>query len=670
MRTTLKTRLGRAIDGNSRSVLPPDVPSAMVLYRQPPPPRRTLPRRLLRVFGWLLATLLLLATGVAGGGYLWLQRSVSATAPRSVAVKRAARRLDYVSPHEPAIAMVLGSDHRATDQGAASRSDTIMLIRTDPLTNTVSLLSIPRDLYVQIRCPGRPTWSGKINAAYAECGPTGTLETVRALTGLPVNYLVNVNFRGFMELVDQLGGVWMDVDRRYYNKNTGAYYDNYANIDLQPGYQLLTGAQALSFVRYRHTDSDLFRNARQQEFVKAVKEQLGRVSSLAIAWRLPKLVGALVHNTKVGEAGGRGVPTSTVLNYAFFLYHLPGGHFFQPRIQGLTGYSDLTTSQAHIDQAVQQFLHPDVAAPVAASRALGLKIRPPRKPARPVPPTHVFVTVLNGNGTPGAATAAASALGQRGYRIVVAAGGRAANAPDGFNHATTTVYYRPGRGPVKDAAHQIAELFDNAAVRPVTRTLMSLSAGPALVVVLGRTFTGQLTTTAPPVRTQIVKQPAYVRTDPAATRSLLLPLRRRVPFRLELPAVLERSSTPDTEEPIRRYTISNGHQAVRLTFKLGTGVNEYWGIEETDWSDAPILGERNFTHLIHGRRFDLYYSGANLHMITLRENHATYWIVNSLLDSLSNETMLAIAQGLRPLAAPAGRTRERSSSRARIRRRR
>ena len=63
----------------------------------------------------------------------------------------------------------------------------------------------------------------------------GGTSPVRGITGLPVNYLITVNFLGFKQIVDKLGGVWMDVDRRYYNKNTGSYYDNYANINLQPG---------------------------------------------------------------------------------------------------------------------------------------------------------------------------------------------------------------------------------------------------------------------------------------------------------------------------------------------------------------------------------------------------------------------------------------------------
>ncbi|MGB2952513.1 MAG: LCP family protein [Gaiellaceae bacterium] len=651
MRTTLKRGIGRGADtnGHGNGALPPGAFSAMVVYRQPPPtPPGTL-HRIARFFFWVLTVLLMLSCAAVGGLYLWAHESIGATAPRSVAMKRAAKRLDVASPHGPAIALVIGSDHRYADHGAPSRSDTIMLIRTDPATDTISLLSFPRDLYVTIHCPGKPTWNGKINAAYAQCGPAGTLDTVRSITNLPVNYLINVNFRGFTQVVDKLGGVWMDVDRRYYNKNLHTAATDYANIDLQPGYQRLTGGQALDFVRYRHTDSDLYRNARQQLFVKAMKEQVGRISPLDIAFRLPKVVGAIVHNTEIGEAGGKGVPPSTVMNYAFFLYHLPGGHFFQPRIGGLTGYSDLTTAQSNIDQAVHDFLNPDVSAPAAASKALGFKLRPKKQTVRPVGPSRVSITVLNGNGMPGIAANAANELGQRHYVILPPTGGGPANAPDGFNHPTTTVYYYPTRYRAKDAAGQVAKLFDNASVAQVTPTLEPLSSGATLVVVLGATFKGQLTSPTVVSHTQIVKQAPYISVDPTATRSMLLAVRKRVPFRLELPAVLERSSRPDYERPIRVYEVAGGHRAVRLTFKRGAGVNEYWGIEETNWTDAPVLGERNFTHRIHGRRFDLYYSGPHLHMVVLRDNGATYWVVNTLLDSLSNETMLAIAKGLRPV---------------------
>ena len=99
------------------------------------------------------------------------------------------------------------------------------------------------------------------------------LETVRQLTGVPINYIITVNFRGFRQLVDKLGGVWMDIDRRYFNDH-GGRHGGYAKINLQPGYQRSTGLRALDFVRFRHTDSDLYRNARQQLFVRAFKDQI------------------------------------------------------------------------------------------------------------------------------------------------------------------------------------------------------------------------------------------------------------------------------------------------------------------------------------------------------------------------------------------------------------
>jgi hypothetical protein len=130
------------------------------------------------------------------------------------------------------------------------------------------------------------------------------------------------------------------------------------------------------------------------------------------------------------------------------------------------------------------------------------------------------------------------------------------------------------------------------------------------------------------------------------TRSLLVQASRRVPFRLEVPRLIERGSRLDLEAPIRIYNVKKGYRAVRLTFR--TGANEYWGIQQTNWTDAPALAD-GFLHTIGRRQYSLYYSGPHLHMVVLRENGATYWVVNTVLDSLSNETMLAIARGLAPL---------------------
>ena len=155
---------------------------------------------------------------------------------------------------------------------------------------------------------------------------------MKKLTGLPINYLITVNFKGFIEIVDRVGGVWVDVDRRYYNRNVGTAATNYANIDLRPGYQRLKGRDALSYVRYRHTDSDLYRLARQQQFVKALKQQ---ISSNFSVFKALKVVGAITHNVEIGQAGG-GSLEKTIRRYALFAYGLPSGHFFQSKIDGLT----------------------------------------------------------------------------------------------------------------------------------------------------------------------------------------------------------------------------------------------------------------------------------------------------------------------------------------------
>jgi hypothetical protein len=79
------------------------------------------------------------------------------------------------------------------------------------------------------------------------------------------------------------------------------------------------------------------------------------------------------------------------------------------------------------------------------------------------------------------------------------------------------------------------------------------------------------------------------------------------------------------------------------------GGNEYWGVQMADWKDAPVLGGRNFVRNIAGRRYELYFDGPRLHMVAFRTDKGAYWVVNTLLDRLSNETMLAIAKGLRPI---------------------
>ena len=643
MRTTLKRGVGRSarLNGDGRVVLPPGTASTVNRYEQPP-------RRRLGLAGRLLVGVVLLvvalAAGTAGGAYLWAHQSVTKIQAHTPDVVRAQKSLNVAVAHEPAIALVIGYDHRAgVEANRPSLSDTIMLVRADPTNKTISLLSFPRDLTVPIYCSSTPVATDRINSAYSRCGSKGTLLTLKHLTGLPVNFLITVNFHGFKEVVDKLGGVWMDVDRRYYNRNVGTIATDYANIDLMPGYQRLDGQQALDFVRFRHTDSDLTRVARQQEFVRSFREQVKQKFSPT---EVPALVNAITGNIEVGE-GGHKVQLSEIKSYAFFAYGLPSGHLFQDKIQNVQCQNQCYAATADIDQAVQEFTNPDVASSKTANAAaLGKKIKP-----KAPPPSTVSVTVLNGNGVAGAAGNAAFLLAERGYRTVLPPHGLEPNAPAQSFH--TKVYYDPSQKQAKAAAVALAQLMEPADVerlpaRASAPRLRRLDPGAKVLVVLGQTFHGTIAVL--PTVNAPVHVPAVVRADAGPGHQLLDPLVHRVPFALEVPTVLERNSYPDTlpgDLPVRLYRISGSDKAVRMVFRTGGG--EFWGIQETSWAGAPALTDRSFRHDLGGREFDLYYSGSHLHMVVLNANGASYWVVNTLLDSLSNETMLAIARGLKPL---------------------
>ena len=637
MKTTLKRGMGRgaAVNGNGRAIFPPGVRTVMTRYRQPDQEPRTAWELIRIVALWTILAALIVAGGAAGAAYLRAHRFVAAVAPKTKQDKATANRLDVAIPGQPTTALVIGTDKRkGREAELTGRSDTLMLVRADPQTNSISLLSFPRDLLVTIKCPGHFDHVDRINAAFSECGSLGSLLTVRALTGIPINYFITVNFRGFLQLVNNLGGVWVDVDHRYLCGASNC--PGVSAIDLQAGYQRLRAYDALAYVRYRHFDSDIYRVARQQLFLKALKQQIS--SSLDLNTVLD-IVDAVEKNVVIGRGGNKVLDLRTLKDYIYFARGLPPGHIFQSRIDGLTGYAELTAAPGAIETAVHRFVQPDVQAPEKARDvALGIRHRARLRPA------NVSVTVLNGNGVTGSAANAAYALGQRGYRIVLPPTQKPANAPS-FDYFRTTVYYDARKRAGKLAARQLANLFGDAEVKPVPPLITALTNGALTTVVVGQTFHGTL---APaPTDETPKRQPAYVVVNPGLTLSAVRSVRRRLSFPLEVPRVVERTSRLEFDAPIRRYWIERHHRAVRLTFR--TGANEYWGIEETNWNDAPILASPSFTHRLGGRYFDFYYSGPHLHMVVLRENGATYWVVNTILDSLSNETMLAIARGLRPL---------------------
>lgn len=178
---------------------------------------------------------------------------------------------------------LFGLTQRTTEP---ARTDTLLILTLDPRQRRASLLSVPRDLWVDI--PGYGL--GKLAIAYEIGGPRLAVYTLQHDLGLPVQYYVALTFRGFTQLVDALGGVTIDVphelnDPLYPCLTTAAY----CPIDLKPGVQHLDGATALEFVRERHAfaQQDLARVQDQQAFLTALRHQVLTPATLR---RAPTLV--------------------------------------------------------------------------------------------------------------------------------------------------------------------------------------------------------------------------------------------------------------------------------------------------------------------------------------------------------------------------------------------
>jgi LCP family protein required for cell wall assembly len=218
---------------------------------------------------------LLGAAAVASALRLEVSDTVQAFVQETVPIRGVENVLDDVEPGKAQTILVLGSDKRYDDKvdGGIARSDTMMLLRLDPEKEATAVMSIPRDLKVQI--PGRGT--DKINAAYSLGGPKLAVQTVRQLLDIPINHVVNVNFGGFTRAVKRLGCFYIDVDRRYFNDNNppAGGGPRYATIDIEPGYQRLCGLDSLDYVRFRHLDDDFVRAARQQSYLEQAKSQVG-----------------------------------------------------------------------------------------------------------------------------------------------------------------------------------------------------------------------------------------------------------------------------------------------------------------------------------------------------------------------------------------------------------
>jgi LCP family protein required for cell wall assembly len=428
--------------------------------------------------------------------------------------------------------LIIGSDRRNSEiSGKYGLSDTTMLLRLDPDRNAIALLSLPRDLKVDI--PGYGT--DKLNAAYSIGGPKLTLQTVKQLTGVDPNHLVNVDFTGFARAVNAIGCVYVDVDRRYYiAPNTGT-----SEINLQPGYQALCGFDALSFARYRHTDNDIVRAARQQAFLR---EARAKVPPSKLIDERDKLLNIFARYTSSDVTN-----TTQLLELLKLFVDLRGAQIKEIHFNGTLGPSYVTATQGEIDTAVNQFLGVEGTPGPAGSSAK------PKKPVTPQePPDHT----------------------------------------------------KPTPATTKKASHSRSTTL--------TRT----------------TYGKQL---AQAIRARKEKVPVYY------------------------PTVLEEGS--DYAQKPRVYKVNgkgdesppkSERAAYKWVFSLPT-LGDYYGFEGTRWKDPPTLSATHEDRTIGDRDYKLYYDGDRLRMVAWQTDEGSFWVSNSLIETVPNEDMLKIAVGFRQL---------------------
>lgn len=189
--------------------------------------------------------------------------------------------------NQPFNILLLGKD--AADFETPGRTDTILVVNIDPVKKKAFLVSVPRDTKVRIN--GR---SSKINAAYAKGGADLTAQKVQELLDIKISRYFLVNWGGFENLVDLVGGVVIDVEKRMHYRGAGTY------IELNPGKQLLNGKKALMYVRFRNDrQGDIGRMPRQQKFVFAFIDQSKQFKNIL---KLPQLIDGIVENVRTNSS--------------------------------------------------------------------------------------------------------------------------------------------------------------------------------------------------------------------------------------------------------------------------------------------------------------------------------------------------------------------------------
>ncbi len=223
--------------------------------------------------------------------------------------------------------LVLGTDKRPDDPDHYPRSDTILLVNVDTVSSTVRIMTIPRDLVVDVPGYGK----NKVNAAYMfgeyyhepGGGQALAVRTISEYFGVPIDYYVTVNFEGFRRVIDTLGGVYINVpysidDYNYPADDEGNPFGT-IHVHFDAGWQYMDGKQALRYARTRHADNDFMRSRRQLQIIMAARE---RAISLDLVPRLPVLI------EQLGGMIETNIPFDRQVALTRFAYSVEPSHIF------------------------------------------------------------------------------------------------------------------------------------------------------------------------------------------------------------------------------------------------------------------------------------------------------------------------------------------------------
>jgi LCP family protein required for cell wall assembly len=277
---------------------------------KPPRTRKSTRRRLFQVFAILLGLFLAWAAAWTLASYFSFRDGVDAANARlSTKAKKALTHQDGLLFDTSTTILLLGTDH-ATVAGRqnSNRSDSIMLLRTDPGHDRIYYLSIPRDLYVEI--PGKGM--NRVNAAYQFGGPALAIRTVEKLTGLQVNHVAVVDFNQFRKLIDEIGGITVDVPKPIHSNRFDCPYPaarcrTWTGWRFGKGKQHMDGERALVYTRIRENqldpaENDLSRAERQQQVIQALSSKL---ASMGTFFDLPFIGGDLMKPLSTDLSAGQ-----------------------------------------------------------------------------------------------------------------------------------------------------------------------------------------------------------------------------------------------------------------------------------------------------------------------------------------------------------------------------